>query len=198
MLNYSFENQFKSQHLFLSFTVLLISSIFSSEVLSEEAKLNSKPLANCDVLLRVLTGSEQNKKLEGVKVKTGKYLEDVQLQLKSLPFRNYKVIGDEAQNVKLGSMSNFLVQDTKGLSHKLSVQPLSIGADMSKAEVGPPKKGTLSLNHTTVKLDWFGPNKESLLSSKLHIKNGQDIIIGTDASKELSTIFCVKVDCSES
>ena len=191
MLNFCPKNQYLLLPLFFLFFLFI-----SSEVLSEEVFKN-KSLPKCDVLLRVLKGSEKSEKLEGVKVKTGKYLEDVQLQLKSLPFRSYKVIGNEEQNIKLGSMGSFLVQDTKGQSHKLSVQPVSIGG-MSKTGPAQSQEESLSSNHATVKLDWFGPNKESLLSSKLHIKNGQDIIIGTDASKELSTIFCVKVDCSES
>jgi hypothetical protein len=135
----------------------------------------------CLVKIRVIEGLERGEEYSGHELEEADFLEDVRSQLEPLPFKKYRVIQRIKDEVLLGKKLEFDVRDAEG--------------DLTKLIVLPEK---LHRRRVQVRVDWKGSLGEELLSTKFQMKSGHSVIFGSDASEHSSTIFCIKVDCSNS
>ncbi len=160
---------------------LLVAGFFAflclTEFNSALAQVNESP-GSCSVTLRVIKGSGNDNALKGVAPKVGNYLKDIKGQLQPIPYRSFKVLGDDKKYTALGSQASFAVSDAAGERHKLSVVPVDIVNKL-----------------VTLKVDWTSPSSESLLATKVDVENGKNVVVGTDTRPGVSTIISIGVRC---
>lgn len=136
--------------------------------------------ANCHVGLRVIKGSQNSKEFSFRSLAVGKQLADIKSQLEPLPYGQYEVLDSETQLVRFGEEAQFSIRDANSLIHFLEVTPLG-----------------WSRKRIEVRVEWKGPRGKQLLSSKLRVADGKNVMLGTDSSSDESTIMSVKVSCDE-
>jgi len=131
---------------------------------------------NCEVGVRVIKGSE--KEAKEIDLGSMKSLVGMKDQLENLPYKKYDVMTTRSQQVPLGVEGKFRVPDAMGKSHLVKVQPVSIKDKMVE-----------------VLVNWHGSDASKLLSTKLRVLNGKKMMLGTDSSREHSTILSIQVSC---
>lgn len=134
---------------------------------------------SCDIGVRVICGSERSAlRQSGKGPKLHSLLYDVSQQLEPLPFAKYSPLAHDRQRLAFEEQGTFRLLTHKKELHKLTVVPHRIEGEKV---------------HLTV--DWQGPGDEKLLSTKLRVVNGQNMVVGTDSDSDSSTILCIKVNC---
>ena len=132
----------------------------------------------CVTGIRVIRGLDSGPEVRKMKLRTGPNLRDVRGQLQTLPFKQFRILDRKEARVKVRERAEIQVMAANDMQHVVSVQPHLV----SNGKV-----------HFT--LDWQGENGEELLSTKLRVKNGKSVVLGTDNSHNMSTILCVTLDC---
>jgi hypothetical protein len=99
-------------------------------------------------------------------------------QLSALPSAKYSPLETKSDNVTFGRKAMFSLRDPYGGMHQVEVTPL---------------RSVSGKIHTLV--HWRGPDNSSLLSTKLWITNGQNMLLGTQISKDMTLIVNVSVGC---
>lgn len=160
--------------------LFLASTAYAEEQVCAGCMHAVAPLAqtNCQVSLRVVKGVERFPGERVRRLHSGEMLKDLREQLEPLPFRRYSLLEAKTASVVLHQEGQFKVKDLQGAEHEVNITPLEF------------KDGQVSLM-----VDWSGPDREELLSSKLQVESGKNIVVGTDNEGNQSTILCVKVDC---
>ncbi len=143
---------------------------------NEEVEKEAQKVS-CAVTVKAISGSARVASASGKALEAGKFLSDVKHQLEPLPFQRYRIVDSTERSVELGSRSEFNVFDD-GARHTLFIKPCEV--------VG---------RRVQVRVDWTGPEGNTLLSTKLGVVNGKNVVVGTDTSGDTSTIMSIKIDC---
>lgn len=135
---------------------------------------------NCAVRVRAIKGDTHNP--EGIKrpVTSGPMLKDLTKHLQALPYDHYRVLDVKEQPVPFGTVGEFKLAGEKNQTYELKIHPQS-------------------MVHRRIQLlvQWIGPHGESLLSSKLRVENGKNVVVGTDEEGgDTSTMFCIFLNCT--
>lgn len=138
----------------------------------------------CKIKVRAIEGSEKAKSSSNTVSKEVKSfapapaLNDVTPQLETLPFKKYQVLQQGEQAVKFNQQAVFKVSSPSNETQTVQVVPEMI--EGSKV-------------HITV--DWMGPQGEKVLSTKVKVQNGRNVVLGADEKESNSTIICIGVNC---
>jgi len=132
---------------------------------------------NCEVGVKVIKGSKHKSKTTNFG-SLSKSLVTMKGQLGNLPYKEYGVMTTRSQSVKFGAEGNFSVRDAMGKPHVVKIKPL-----------------TVKDKRVEVLVDWHGSDSSKLLSTKLKVLNGENVMLGTDSSGEHSTILSIQVSC---
>ncbi len=176
---------------------LLASALYSEPLLAEPLAVG-KPNATessvaagspvvgstgrCGVHVRVLKGWSKSK-LRRVTVNPLEDAEhakiaDLRSQLETLPFAQYESVSEEQQLISFREKGVFNLKVAEGEDQILFVEPAMVTG-----------------SSVAVVVDWRSGNGDELLSSKLKVGNGQNVVFGTDVSEDASLILCIKVTC---
>lgn len=101
-------------------------------------------------------------------------------QLSALPSARYSPVETKKDRVTFGRKAMFSLRDPYGGMHQIEVTPL---------------RTVSSKIHTLV--FWKGPDNTTLLSTKLWITNGQNMLLGTEISEEMTLIVNVSIGCDK-
>lgn len=103
---------------------------------------------------------------------------DLSSQLETLPFARYETVSEEQQLISFREKGVFNLKASEAEQQILFVEP-----------------ETVTGGSVVVVVDWRSGSGDELLSSKLKVGNGQNVVFGTDVSDETSLILCIKVTC---
>lgn len=143
-------------------------------------RLQTAPFKNfCAVSLRVLEGDQRVEESTMQKIRTGEALVDVGEQLQALPFKSFRLLGSTERSVTLGDEAVFNVVAANQESHSIHIVP----SELKNGKVG-------------VSLNWYGPEGENLLDTKLMFTNGENILLGSEGAGDASSILCLKIRCN--
>jgi hypothetical protein len=188
-----------SQNAFLVATFFALTIASADNVQAQSFHASAAP---CRIKVRVIQGametdsgvskiSSSNKK-KGGDTATGfipstsnegddAILPEMESQLKTLPFSNYKVLDSAERDLDFDEEGSFVVADGEAQLHNVTVTPDSADAQRVKM---------------TVK--WKGPDGKQLLASELKVANGKCLVLGTDSTKgDRSTILSIRAECAE-
>ena len=176
--------------LFASLSALALSPhpVFADE------PLNVGSTGRCGVHVRVLKGWSKPKLRratasvapnEAVNSEAGQSNEmerakiaDLSSQLETLPFARYETVSEEQQLISFREKGVFNLKVEEGEEQILFVEPAMVTG-----------------SSVAVVVDWRSASGDELLSSKLKVGNGQNVVFGTDVSDDASLILCIKVTC---
>ena len=154
---------------FLCFFLILPSNLFADSALSDD----------CLVELKVMRGNGRRKaKIRPSFAKEIKR-KDVRRQLETLPYANYRMLSLKKKRTRIGTETEFRVNDVEGKEHSIRVQPLSVNPNRS----------------VNVKLNWHGPSGRNYVSTRMRVARDKCMTIGTDGKKNNSTIISIRSDC---
>lgn len=130
------------------------------------------------VRVRVVKGQNRSAEYARRPMQSGPLLKDLSKQLEALPFSSYRVIDVKEQPIRFGETGTFELAGAAQETHTISIAP----------------QGRI---HRKIQMmvDWHGPQGESLLSSKLRVENGKNVVLGTDSSRDASTMICIHLNC---
>ena len=152
----------------------------ASHAVAEDGKTESSPAPkSCSIRVRAIKGEKLN--TDGIKrsVKSGPMLQDLTKHLETLPYDHYRVLDVNEQQVVFGEKGEFKLRGERDEVYSLRVHPQ-----------------TVVNKRIQLLVEWKGPNGESLLSSKLRVENGKNVVVGTDSEDDASTMFCIFVNCA--
>lgn len=132
----------------------------------------------CEVTVRVIKGSGRSAISAEQELETGEFISDVKHQLQPLPFQSYKVIDSAIRRFEIGTSEDISVFTSRDTRHVLRILPQWAAGERVQVQV-----------------DWSGPQGENLLSTKVSVVRGKNVVVGTDEDENSSTIMCIKVDC---
>ncbi len=137
----------------------------------------------CGVHVRVLKGWSKSK-LRRAKVDTTlsdeerAKIADLSSQLETLPFARYETVSEEQQLISFREKGVFNLKVDANEEQILFVEPAMVTGGL-----------------VAVVVDWRSGSGDELLSSKLKVGNGQNVVFGTDVTDDASLILCIKVTC---
>lgn len=152
----------------------------AGHIVAEEVKKETVFLPkNCSIRVRAIKGEILN--TDGVKrlVKSGPMLKDLTKHLETLPYEHYRVLDVKEKPVVFGEPGEFKLHGDHDEIYSLTVHPQSV---VNK--------------RIQLLVQWNGPTGESLLSSKLRVENGKNVVVGTDSEDDASTMFCILLNCT--
>ena len=106
------------------------------------------------------------------------FLQDMDDQLKSLPFKGYETVDFKETRATFGKRAQVTLRGARTAPYTLSVVPHERG------------QGKV---HLTV--DWRDANRRSLLSTKLRVREGENVMLGTDKTAGKPLLVAIKVIC---
>ncbi|MCB0324599.1 MAG: hypothetical protein KDD69_13545 [Bdellovibrionales bacterium] len=143
--------------------------------------------AVCDIQVRLIRASRDKSSGNGAESagiggrqmpKMHALLADVSAQLEPLDFDEYVTIDQASRQVRFLHTETFGMTDTSGLRHVISVSP----HEMSREKVH-------------LLLDWTDPDGVRLVSTKMRVPNGQNVMLGSEGTRRACTLVGVKVAC---
>jgi L-fucose isomerase, second N-terminal domain len=164
--------------IFIVTLILHLPNLVRAEEFEAPRLIKKQP---CRVSVRMIKGSRKAEGFAGKEMKTKQYLHDVKPHLKSLPYGKYKVVDSGKQIVQMRESGHFVLTGYQEQKHSVDIMPIS----------------RMKPNLVQVMVDWTGPKQEQLLSTKVKLTNGKSMVVGTENTKDVSTLICVTVDCSK-
>lgn len=174
----------------LNFTPVLGSLVLGLAVLTlspdvvaaDEAAKPVGSTGRCGVHVRVLKGWSKAKlqraAVNPVNDAERAKIADLSSQLETLPFARYETVSEEQQLISFREKGVFNLKAEAGEEQILFVEPAMVTGSL-----------------VAVVVDWRSGSGDELLSSKLKVGNGQNVVFGTDVSEDASLILCIKVTC---
>lgn len=134
----------------------------------------------CGVHVRVLKGWSKSKIERATPPNDAERdkIEDLKSQLETLPFARYEKVSEEQQLISFREKGVFNLKVNEAEEQILFVEPAMVTGEL-----------------VAVVVDWRSGSGDELLSSKLKVGNGQNVVFGTDVSDDASLILCIKVTC---
>lgn len=134
----------------------------------------------CKAKLKILKGTnQQNPELPSLRWKD--LPSDIRGQLKPLPFTYYEILVQAEKLSGLRLPADFEINAEGIEPGQLVIHQVARQKDASDLMV-----------------DWSNSSGEKLLSSKVHLADGDTWVMGTDGEKGNGSILCLKFDCPES
>ena len=131
----------------------------------------------CKAKLKIIKGTNQ-RQAETPTLRWRDLPTDVRGQLKPLPFNYYQILVQAEKLSGPRSPAEFEINAEGVEPGQLVVHQIARQGDASDLMV-----------------DWTNSGGEKLLSSKVHLADGDTWIMGTDSDKGNGSILCVKFDC---
>lgn len=130
----------------------------------------SSAFAACDVELSFIKGSSEEAKSDQIDA-------TVLEQLKNLPFTAYSLLKKEKQTLSFNQVSHFS-QGTEKEENKVAITPLKVEGEKVQALI-----------------EWTVPEGENILSSKIWLTNGGNMVFGADDGNARCTVINVAIKC---
>lgn len=159
-------------------TAAIASALALAVSLTSDALAQNSP---CRVGVRLISARQTAIASPGVvDAQMTSFLADVRDQLANLPFSSYKPIKYVEGNVPLNQRAAFVLPASESERHTVYVQPHELSSGKVK---------------TTI--EWEGPSGESLVSTRMRVVNGENVILGTDPQSGAKScrIISVRIDC---
>lgn len=181
-------NVFKENRLCLDKYSLVVGSLVSSVPLSQLALFfvglltllfpvsgvaSSPP---CEISLKVIAADTRSGKAGPARIPAG--LSDMSGALKQLSHLDFRFLSEHYAQSHLGKSSTLKIHDSMGHRQTVEVQPVEANSKM-----------------TDITVNWAEGSGEKLLATRVSLKNGKRMVLGTDSSGTRSTILGIKVTC---
>lgn len=127
--------------------------------------------ANCEIGLSLLEGSNKNKE------QSQELESEILEQLKGLPFSTFSLVKKESKKGDYNQVTEFDLVNCKG-KNKVTITPLKAEGDKVQALI-----------------DWSLVSGENILSSKMWLSNGGNMVFGTDHDDTTCTVINVFLKC---
>lgn len=135
---------------------------------------------DCHVGVRLISAKRSGDREPRGEIRLQSILSDMSDQLVVLPFSDYRRVDNSEAQITFNKRSEFTLKDEAGLTHRIFVCPHHFVGKYIHAAV-----------------DWRGPNGETIVSTKMRIRNRQNVVLGADDTSSSSTIVGIKLDCKE-
>lgn len=149
-------------------------------LLVDSASFSASADSLCKAKLKILKGTNQQNP-EIPSMRWSDLPTDIRGQLKPLPFTYYEILVQAEKLSGLRLPADFEINAEGIEPGQLVIHQVARQKDASDLMV-----------------DWSNSSGEKLLSSKVHLADGDTWVMGTDGEKGNGSILCVKFDCPES
>ncbi len=158
-----------------SFLLFLLGHLFILSPVAAQSQVDEKARGQCRIAVRMLRVTD-GPALDQSGMSS--FLEDMDDQLKSLPFKGYETVDFKETVAVFGKRAKVVLRGANTPAYTLAVIPHERG------------QGRV---HLTV--DWRGPDRRSLLSTKLRVREGENVMLGTDKTSGRPLLVAIKVMC---
>lgn len=157
--------------------ICIIFLLLTLMLASPAAFAQSKSAKTCMIGVRII-GAFKSSATSRADVQMSPALRDLGSQLTKLPFSKYVAAEYAQQMVALREKCVFDLADTNNERQKISVIPHETVEGRVRATV-----------------EWQGEGGVSIVSTRMRVENGQNVVLGADDTREQSTIVSIKFSC---